>query len=160
MFNFHKVATYGKATRSKGTSFVKITNAGDCPIYFLDHDILNEGFKKISVMILIQRGGFVFVEDDILPHSDVFEFDMRNTDGIPTNDAIFQEAVRRTVYNAGTTIIKSTLRLVGVAEDDESVTYIYTAAVNKVLNNNSRTIKLNQLTAREFMNKCSPKDVL
>lgn len=160
MFTFHKVAAYGKATRGKDSYCVRITNIGDCPMHFVDYNLLGDGFKKITAMILIQRGGFVFVEDGVLPHADVIELDMQNTDVTPTNDAIVKETIRRIVYNAGTTIHKNTLRLIAVAENNDSVTYIYTAAVNKIMNNNSKVIKINQLTSREFLNKCSPKDVL
>ena len=160
MFTFHKVAAYVKATRGKNSSCIRITNIGDCPIHFVDYNLLGDGFKKITAMILIQRGGFVFVEDGVLPHADVIELDMQNTYDVPTNDSIVKEAIRRIIYNAGTTIHPNTLRLIAVAEDEYSVTYIYTAAVNKVMNNNSKILKINQLTSREFLNKCSPKDVL
>ena len=65
MFTFHKVAAYGKATRGKNSSCIRITNIGDCPIHFVDYNLLGDGFKKITAMILIQRGGFVFVEDGV-----------------------------------------------------------------------------------------------
>lgn len=159
MFSFHKIAAYANRINS-GKSYSKISNIGDLPIFFLENELITDNFKKISAMILIQKGGFVFIEDGFLPHADVTEFDMSNVIGSQTNDAIVKESVNRIIYNAGTTIFSDSLELIGVAEDDNEITYIYTAVVKSVLNDNSTTMKISQLTEREFMFKCSPVDVL
>jgi hypothetical protein len=159
MFSFYKIAAYAKRIESE-KSYSKISNIGDLPIFFLDSDLIKDQFKKISAMVLIQKGGFVFIEDGFLPHADVTEFDMNNVIGARTNDAIVKETVNRIIYNAGTTVFADTLELIGVAENNDEVTYVYTAVVKNVLNNNSTTMKISQLTEREFMFKCSPFEVV
>ncbi len=160
MFNFHKIAAYRNGHNINGKMYTKITNIGDIPLFFMENDLITDNFKKVSAMVLIQRGGFVFIEDGFVPHADVTEFDRDNVIGSQTNDAIIRETAKRIVYNAGTTIFADTLNLIGVAETEDEVTYVYVAAVQSVLNDTSIKMKINQLTEREFMFKCSPIDVI
>lgn len=157
MFEFTKIGVYEKSNRYKDPAFIKITNIGNEPLYFIDPELIEDQFKKVNVVVIVDRDGFVFLDDGALPHVVVSELDLNNTYGVQSNDAIMKEAATRAAFNAGSTVKRNSLRLVGKTEGDE-VYYFYTCLSGKIIKDDVRTKHFASLTNEEFLGQCSASD--
>lgn len=157
MFEFAKIGVYEKSNRYKDPSFIKITNIGNEPLYFLDAELIEDQFKKVHVVVIVDRDGFVFLDDEVLPNVVVSEVDLNNTYGVQSNDAIMREAAMRAAFNAGSTVKRNSLQLVGKTEGDE-VYYFYTCLSGKIIKDDVRTKHFSNLTREEFLGLCSVSD--
>lgn len=157
MFEVTKIGVYEKSNRYKDASFIKITNIGNEPLYFVDADLIEDQFKKVHVVVIVDKNGFVFLDDDVLPNVLVNEMDLYGTVGVQSNDAICKEAALRAAFNAGTTVQKDSLRLVGKTEGDD-VYYFYTCLSGKIVKDDIRTKHFSSLTREELLGQCSVSD--
>lgn len=157
MFDFERVGVYPNSNRRNNGAFVKVKYIGEETISFVNPRIIDNQFKKINVIVLIQQDNRVITEDKILPHVVLAERDVNSVLGRPTNDAIVEEAARRAAFNAGITIAKDSLRLIGMTESNE-VYYVYTGVVGKYLSRNVEFTNISALTQDAFLGQCSLKD--
>ncbi len=158
MFDFDRIGVYQNMNRPHDGEFLKIQSIGVESINFVDANLLDENFKKINVIILIQKGNSVFLDDETLPHVLLTERDLNCVFGRKTNEAIIEEAARRAAFNAGTTVKKDTLKLVGKVENDEEVYFFYVGLSGRLVRDQVITIPIQSLSKKEFLDLCTLKD--
>jgi hypothetical protein len=160
MFDTSRIGVYPKELHNRSTAFTKVSYIGDEPISFIDAEYVDETFKKINVMVFIQTGNNVFVDDGKIPNVILSEFDLYNTYGVKTNDRIMQEAATRAAHNAGTTIAFNTLKLHGKIEGDDTVYYIYMCMAGKKLFDDVKTMPIRTLKKEHFLGQCTLDELI
>lgn len=158
MFNFNRLGVYSSKFHPNNMPFIKITHIGNEPISFLDNAYIDNNFKKINVIVLIQSGNSVFLDEDKLPHATLIESDLQDVVGVKTNDSILKETAKRAAYNAGTTIQYGSLSLIGKVENDE-VYYVYFGTAGTPFRKNVKTTPLASLTKESFLNQCTLAEI-
>lgn len=157
MFDFDKIGVYTNINRPNEKGFLKINSIGNESISFIDSQIIDKSFKKINVIVLVQKDNNVVVDEEVLPRVVVSERDLDSVTGRKTNDAIMVEAVRRAAFNAGTTIARDTLSVVGKVETDE-VYYFFTGLSGRLLRDQVKMVPISSLKKDAFFNLCTIKD--
>ena len=158
MFNFNRLGVYSSKFHPTNMPFIRISNIGSEPISFLDNDYIYDDFKRIHVIVLVQSGNKVFLDEDTLPHATLMENDLQEVIGLKTNDAILKATAKRAAYNAGTTIQYGSLALLGKVENNE-VYYIYYGTAGTAFRQNTKTIPLAALTKESFLNQCTLAEI-
>ena len=158
MFDFDRIGVYQNVNRPSDGEFLKINNVGRESISFIESDLVDNNFKKIHVVVLIQKDNKVFVDDDLVPHVILTERDLNNVLGRKTNEAILSEAASRAAFNAGTTIKSDTLRLVGKIENATDVYFFYTGLSGRIVREHVSTISISSITNKELLGLCNLKD--
>lgn len=159
MFELNKIGVYHNINRPTYNKIVRIGSIGMESMRFVQPGIVNEAFKKVNVIILVQEGNSVITEDRILPHVVVNELDLKTVRNTPTATAIVEAAAVRAARNAGVTIARDTLKLIAMAENTD-VYYIYTANVGTRLHDLVETTQLVSLTKEAFLNQCSISELI
>ena len=159
MFDFERIGVYKNTNRPNDGEFLKISSIGCEPIDFIDANIINDDFKKINVIVLVQKGNSVVIDDDTLPHATLTERDLNSVFGLKTNDAILCESAKRSAFNAGTTIKADTLRLIGKIEDKNEVHFFYTGLSGRLVREQVTLIPISTLTKDHFLGLCKFKDI-
>ena len=159
MFDFERIGVYKSMNRPNDGEFLKITSIGCEPIDFIDANIINADFKKINIVVLVQKGNSVILDDDTLPHATLTERDLNSVFGLKTNDAILREAAKRSAFNAGTTVQAGTLRLIGKVEDENEVYFFYTGLSGRFVREQVATTPISTLTKDHFLGLCKLRDI-
>lgn len=158
MFDFDRIGVYQNINRPHDGEFLKINSVGCESINFIESDLIDDSFKKINVLVLVQKDNKVFVDDNLIPHVLLTERDLNNVFGRKTNDAILAEAATRAAFNAGTTIKNDSLNLVGKIENDTEVYFVYTGLSGRVVRDHVSTMTISSITSKELLGLCDLKD--
>jgi hypothetical protein len=159
MFDLKKIGVFYNINRPYYKGIAKINSIGMESMRFIKPDFVNNSFKKVHVIVLIQEGNFVVTEDGILPHALVNEVDLESAAHHPTTTAIVEAAARRAALNAGVTIAKNSLQLFAVAENDH-VYYLYTSFIGRKLHDDIEMTRITSLTDEAFLNQCSLSNII
>ena len=159
MFELNKIGVYHNINRPTYKGIVRVSSIGMESMRFVQPSIVNEAFKKVNVIVLVQEGNCVITEDKILPHAMVSEIDLDAVRNTPTATAIVEAAAIRAARNAGVTIARDTLKLIALAENTD-VYYIYTANVGTKLHDSVEKTQLVSLTKEAFLNQCSISELI
>lgn len=159
MFDFDRIGVYQNIDRPQDGEFLKINSIGRESINFIESNLIDNNFKPINVVALIQKDNNVFMDDNVVPHVLLTERDLNNVFGRPTNDAILAEAAIRAAFNAGTTVKLNTLKLIGKIENDKQVYFFYTGLSGRVVRDQIATVKISSLTKDNLLNLCTIKDL-
>ena len=159
MFELNKIGVYHNINRPTYNSIVRVSSIGMESMRFVHPSIVNEAFKKVNVIVLVQEGNCVITEDNILPHTVVTEIDLEAANHTYSATAITEAAAIRAARNAGVTIARDSLKLVAVAENTD-VYYLYTAKVGTKLHDLVEKTQLISLTREAFLNQCTISELI
>ena len=147
--------------------FLKINSIGNESISFIDSQIIDKSFKKINVIVLVQKDNNVVVDEEVLPRVVVSERGdpkrlLKKRYGYKFIKKYYSRAdavvfQTNAAFNAGTTIARDTLSVVGKVETDE-VYYFFTGLSGRLLRDQVKMVPISSLKKDAFFNLCTIKD--